>query len=264
MQILFILLLVALLASICGFKKYVWFISIGYGAAIAALGLAIIIIFHRELTLGSLLQALLFILYGCRLGGYLAYRELKSASYVKNMKTEIKSGDDMSFVAKAAIWISAAILYLCETSPLIFRLQNHKDTDIFSIIGMLIMLLGLSLETLADLQKNKAKKKNPHRFVDTGLFRLVRCPNYLGEVLTWTGVFLSGVTALQSVLQWILALDGWICIVYIMFGGARRLEIRQNKNYGEDPEYQKYVKTTPILLPFIPLYSVEKYKWLVG
>ena len=45
---------------------------------------------------------------------------------------------------------------------------------------------------------------------------------------------------------------------------ARRLEIRQNKNYGSDPEYQKYVKTVPILLPFIPLYSVEKHKWLVA
>ena len=49
-----------------------------------------------------------------------------------------------------------------------------------------------------------------------------------------------------------------------MFGGARRLELRQNKNYGNDPEYQKYVKSTPILLPFIPLYSVAKYKWLMG
>ena len=49
-----------------------------------------------------------------------------------------------------------------------------------------------------------------------------------------------------------------------MFGGARRLEIRQNKYYGSDPEYQAYVKKTPILLPFIPLYSVEKYKWLVA
>ena len=264
MQILFILLLVALLASICGFKKYVWFISIGYGAAIAALGLAIIIIFHRELTLGSLLQALLLILYGCRLGGYLAYRELKSASYVKNMKTEIKSGDDMSFVAKAAIWISAAILYLCETSPLIFRLQNHKGTDIFSIIGMLIMILGLSLETLADLQKNKAKKKNPHRFVDTGLFRLVRCPNYLGEMTFWTGCFISGIHLYHGAFQWVMVLIGYLGIIYVMFGGARRLEIRQDKNYGEDPEYQAYKKSTPIMIPFIPLYSVKKHKWLVA
>lgn len=46
--------------------------------------------------------------------------------------------------------------------------------------------------------------------------------------------------------------DMYICIVYIMFGGTRRLEIRQNKNYGDNPEYKTYVKQTPILLPFIP------------
>lgn len=46
-----------------------------------------------------------------RLGGYLAFRELRSTSYNSKMKTEIKSGDDMSVVAKCAIWISAALLY---------------------------------------------------------------------------------------------------------------------------------------------------------
>lgn len=34
--------------------------------------------------------------------------------------------------------------------------------------------------------------------------------------------------------------------------------------FRENPEYQEYVKKTPILLPLIPLYSVAKYKWLVG
>lgn len=51
-------------------------------------------------------------------------------------------------------------------------------------------------------------------------------------------------------------------IVYVMFSGARRLEIRQNVTYGKDPEYQAYIKKTPILLPFVPIYSVEKHKWL--
>lgn len=126
------------------------------------------------------------------------------------------------------------------------------------------MVLGIILESAADFTKNRFKKKNPKRFCDVGLFRMVRCPNYLGEVLIWTGVFVSGVTALNSPLEWVLSILGYVCIVYIMFGGARRLEIRQNKNYGNDPEYQVYVKKTPILIPLIPLYSVEKYKWLVG
>ncbi len=260
----FILFAVAMLASAVGFKKYVWFISIGYGAAIAAIGAALLIMFRTGLSVGTVLLCVMFLIYGFRLGGYLGYRELKSASYNRTMKNEIKDGKDMTMIAKCGIWISAALLYVCETSPVLFRLQENRGTDGFAIVGFVIMVLGLTVETTADLQKNRAKKKNPKRFVDTGLFRLVRCPNYLGEMLFWTGVFVSGVNVCHTVWQWIAALVGYLGIIYVMFGGARRLEIRQNKNYGTDPEYQKYVKTTPIMVPFIPLYSVEKYKWLVA
>jgi len=56
----------------------------------------------------------------------------------------------------------------------------------------------------------------------------------------------------------------YVGIIFVMFSGARRLELRQDKNYGGDPEYQAYVKSVPILLPFVPIYSVKKYKWLVA
>ena len=100
--------------------------------------------------------------------------------------------------------------------------------------------------------------------MDTGLYRLVRCPNYLGELLIWLGVLVSGVTALRGVWQWVLSILGFVLIVWVMFSGARRLEIRQDKNYGDDPEYQEYVRTVPIIIPFIPLYSVKKYKFLMA
>lgn len=259
-----ILLIVALAASACGFKKYVWFISIGYGAAVAAIGAALLVIFHNGLTIGTVLQSILFMAYGCRLAGYLAYREIKSNSYNRKMKGEIKSGKNMSFVAKAAIWISASFLYVFETSPVFFRFHNEAGTDALCMIGFLISLCGLILESTADLQKNRAKKVNPKRFVDTGLYKMVRCPNYFGEMTFWTGVFISGITIYQGVGQWIIAILGYAGIIYVMFGGARRLEIRQDRTYGSDPEYQKYKKSTPIMIPFIPLYSVKKHKWLVA
>lgn len=147
--------------------------------------------------------------------------------------------------------------------------KSHRRSGVSPVgrstaAGGAIRLCGVVLESAADLQKNAAKKKNSHRFVDTGLYHLVRCPNYLGEMVFWTGVLVSGIGALQGIGQWIMALIGYVGIVFVMFSGARRLEIRQNKNYGKDPEYQQYVKTVPILLPFIPLYSVEKYKWLIA
>ena len=259
-----ILLAVALLASACGFKKYVWFISIGYGFAVAAIGAALLILFRDTLSIGTIIASVLFLAYGCRLSGYLLYRELKSAAYNAKMKTEIKSGKGMKFGVKAAIWISAALLYACETAPVLFRLQNGAGTDMVLIIGLCLSACGLIIETLADLQKSAAKKKDPKRFVDTGLYRIVRCPNYFGEMLFWTGVFVGCVNCLNGVWQWVAVLAGYLGIIYVMFGGARRLEMRQNRTYGDDPEYQAYVKKTPIMVPLIPLYSVEKYKWLVA
>ena len=259
-----ILFIVAMVISSIGFKRFVWFISIGYGFSIAGAGVVMVAMFFKELSITTLVMCLLFIVYGCRLGGYLLIREKRSSSYQATMKNEIKDGSDMGFFLKIVVWVTCALLYCCEVSPVFFRLENQAGSDLSTAIGCVVMAAGIILEAFADYTKNQYKKEHPKRFCDVGVFKLVRCPNYLGEVFTWTGVFISGVSALDGAWQWIAAIGGWVCIVYIMFGGARRLEIRQNKNYGNDAEYQKYVKSTPILLPFIPLYSVEKYKWLVG
>ena len=268
MNALLIIFITALVISAVGFIKYVYYFSVGYGLSIAGIGLMLIFIYYGHMPVGAALMALLFIIYGLRLGGYLLIREIKSLNYRKFLKDEIKSR--ISLKANLSIWISCAILYTCMCFPLLNRLELHKKTgrlasmDIFMILGILMAVAGALLEMAADMQKTKAKAVNPHRFVDTGLYRIVRCPNYFGEVLLWTGVFLSGIPSYKTVLQWIIALLGYLGILYVMFSGTRRLEIRQDKNYGEDPEYQAYVSSTPILIPFIPLYSVKKYTWLVA
>ena len=259
---------VALLVSSIGFKKYVWFISLGYGFSVCAIGITLTAVYFGQLfspdKLGVLLTLILITVYGARLGGYLLYRELKSSAYNNKMKKEIKSGKDMKVFVKCCIWISAALLYACQTCPLLFRLENGMGTDVVLIFGSSISALGFLIECIADYQKSAAKKKNPKRFVDTGLYRIVRCPNYFGELLIWTGIFVGGTTACVNVWQWIAAVTGYIGIVYVMFSGARRLEERQSRTYGNDPGYQAYFKKTPIMIPLIPLYSVIKWKWLVA
>ncbi len=254
---------ICMLVSAIGFKNYVWFISLGYGFSIAAQGVAMLILYGQNLTPGTIITCVLFILYGLRLGGYLAIREFGGSAYKKNMKGEIKDGKTVPFGVKIAIWTSCAVLYVTQVSGVFYRLLNAVQDNALVFIGAAVMLAGVSLETAADIQKNNAKKINPRRFVDTGLYRIVRCPNYLGEMIFWTGALISGIGAVSG-WQWIVVAIGYIGIIFVMFSGARRLEIRQDKNYGADPEYQKYVTTVPILLPFIPLYSVKKHKWLVA
>lgn len=267
MGIFWILLIVTLAISAIGWKKFLYFISIGYGFSIAGCAVAMAIAFSDVLTLPTALLCLVLFAYGCRLGGYLLIREMKSASYRKALAENAKE-DGYSIGAYLAVWISCAFLYVAEVYPVASRLANTSAglpvNGLWAWVGLVVMVMGVVLESAADAQKTAAKKANPKRFVDTGLYRMVRCPNYFGEMVTWTGCLIVCFGACCNFWQWFISLLGYIGIVYIMFSGARRLEIRQNKNYGSDPEYQSYVRKTPILVPFLPIYSVEKHAWLRG
>ena len=259
-----IFLLVSLAACSIGFYMYIWFFSVGYGFSIAAIGVALAIGFHDVMGLPEWLACILLFIYGLRLGGYLLIREKRSHAYRHVLNPEIERSKRMPIVAKLALWVTCGLLYTLMTIPLFFRLSNKAEADPMLWVGLVIMLFGVLIEVIADYQKTMAKKKNSRRFVDTGLYRVVRCPNYLGELLLWLGMLLSGVTVLQGPWQWILAILGFLLIAWVMFSGARRLELRQDKNYGEDSEYQEYKKKVPIIIPLIPLYSVKKYKFLVA
>ena len=256
---IFIIFLVITVISAVGFIKYVYYFSVGYGFSIAGIGITILILMYESKVS---VMCILLILYGLRLGGYLLMREIKSEKYRKFMNGEIK--ENVSLTVKLSIWAGCILLYFCQCSPIFFRAESGKNMDIFYIAGIILAVVGIFFESLADFQKSRAKSENSGRFVDTGLYKIVRCPNYFGEILLWTGVFISGINIYSSFIQWICALAGYIGIIYVMFSGTRRLEIRQDKIYGCDTEYIEYIKNTPIIIPFLPIYSVTKYKWLVA
>ena len=248
-----------------GFKKFVWFLSIGYGFAIIGGGITVMIFALVKNWAGSvlwllILQTLLFIAYGARLSGFLLFRELKNKAYQKTLNEDAGGDKKMPVFVLITIWICVAVLYTAQVSPVFYRYYNGCTDVIVPIVGMVISVCGLVLETIADKQKSAQKKENPKMVATKGLYKIVRCPNYFGEILFWTGVLVSGVTALKNVGQWIIAILAWIAIVYIMFNGAQRLEKRQNERYGNDPAYQAYVSKTPIILPLLPIYHLNKQK----
>lgn len=265
MSYLLILLAVSLAVSAVGWKYFIYFFSLGYGFGISALALTLVIIFAGAVTPPTALLCAVMFIFGCRLGGYLLLRERKAAAYRKILHDpSLKKKKPIGVIL--AVWFFCALLYVGQVSPVAFRLANTANglpvNDLWAWVGAAMMFLGVCLEAAADAQKSAAKKINPKRFVDTGLYKIVRCPNYLGELVIWTSALVSGIGASLNVWQWVIAVAGYIGIVYVMFSGARRLELRQDDVYGETPEYQEYIKKTPILLPFLPIYSVKKYTWL--
>ena len=248
----------ALVLSSVGFYKYVYFLSIGYGFAIAGLGVMMLIMFGKEMKTVSIIGCVLFIVYGARLSGFLLYREIKSASYRKTMKDDIKIDKPIPFFVKLAIWITVAVLYAIQVSPVFYRVYNGSTDAVLPYIAIAISAIALVIETLADIQKDQQKKVNPNKVATEGLYKIVRCPNYFGEILFWTGVFVGGITTYQSVGQWIIASLSYVSIVYVMFNGAQRLEKRQMGHYGNNADYQAYVNKTPIIIPLVPIYHLNK------
>ncbi len=267
MSHLLTLLLISFIVSSVGWFYFIYFFSIGYGLSISALAVAVVAMFWGEMTLPAAILCGVLFVYGIRLALYLFIRERKSASYKKILYQPENTARKPAFVM-TMIWISCALLYVGQISPVTFYLNNLAEgmavSDVWAWIGAVLATMGVVIEMVADAQKSAAKKINAHRFVDTGLYRIVRCPNYFGEVLMWTGSFVICFGACCSVWQWIVAALGYVGIVYVMFSGARRLELRQAETYGSMPEFQAYTKRTPLILPFVPIYSVARHTWLKG
>jgi steroid 5-alpha reductase family enzyme len=256
-----VLFVLALLFSAVGFYRVVYFISIGYAFSIVAMAVTVMVLLFRDLTWASALHNILLIIWGLRLGIYLLRRELQS-SYGKAMADVHQRTAAMPFSRRALIWVGVSLLYVMMFSPSLFRLMPAGApigwlATVSQVVGLLLMVVGLVLEGFADRQKSDFKAHFPKLFCNVGLYRSVRCPNYLGEITFWAGNFVVGLAFYATALRFGVSFIGVLCIVLIMMGSTKRLEESQDRRYGALPDYQTYVKTVPVLFPFVPIYSLK-------
>lgn len=250
----------SLLVCLCGFKKYVYFMSIGYGFSVAVIGAAMAVMglmgIYGTLSLAHYVQFALFVIYGFRLSGFLLIREIKNAAYRKTLAEA--TGSEVPMFVKFFMWLTMGVLYVAQTSGVAFRLFNEAGSSAIQWMGIAISAFGIILEAIADKQKSAQKAKRPDMVATEQLYKIVRCPNYFGEILFWTGVTVSALDCLMGVGQWITVIIAYILIVFIMFNGAQRLEKRQMARYGNNPEYKAYADKTPIIIPLLPVYHLNK------
>jgi steroid 5-alpha reductase family enzyme len=246
----------ALVLSAIGFYRFIYFISVGYGFSISGMAFFILVYARHNLTLAVILHAILLILYGLRLSIFLLKREFKQ-TYRKEMDATQKETDPIGGYGKLGAWISVSILYVLMISPLVFHTLSVTPNGLFPFLGVVIMGFGLVIEGLADIQKSAFKAHAPKSFCNVGLFRWSRCPNYFGEITFWFGNFICGLLIYRGVFSWVFAIAGFIGIVFIMLVSTIRLELKQNKRYGDDSAFQEYCASVPILIPFVPIYTLK-------
>ena len=263
-QYLALSLALCLVLSALGFRRVVYFVSLGYAASIAAQAIVLPLLYRNSLRDWVLVQLAMLLAYGLRLGTFIALRE-QAASFQKEQAESARRGAEVRGLAKAGIWVGVSILYVVMFLPALLTMSAQAAGQSLPSVpfGVALMVVGLGFEACADWQKSRFKKTNPSHFCDVGLYRIVRFPNYFGEMLFWFGVWISAVSAYRSLLAWVLGSLGFVCIALVMLGSSRRLELKQAGRYGADAAFKAYARRTPILFPMLPLYSLQNLKvWL--
>lgn len=258
-----VLFLVAMAISSVGWIRLVYFISFGYAFSVTGMVIATFFLGYPMPGPWVLLQLATLAVYGIRLGSYVISRERKE-SFAREKKDTIDRTEQLPIWWKPPIWVSSSLLYVLMFTPALGNvIYPPKDHVAFyaQLMGVAVMVAGFIMETVADLQKSAYKQKNPTRFCDTGLYTFVRSPNYLGEILVWTGNFIAGIGVfLKNPWFLLMSIIGYVLLVLIMMGSAKRLEAKQIKRYGDDPEFQAYRFSVPALFPFTKMYSMQETK----
>ena len=209
--------------------------------------LIVIAMVLSEFTVLKLILSLMIIAWGLRLGIFLFIR-------IRKMKRD-KRFDGMreSFFRFLKFWVLQGLAVWVILIPALFFINSDRR-EVFWV-GFIIWALGLIIESAADLQKYKFKQNrmNKDKFIQSGLWKYSRHPNYFGEMLCWIGVYLF-VFVSFSTSQKIIALVSPLFIIGLLLfvTGLPPLERYADKKWGKKREYREYKRKTSILILWIP------------
>ncbi|MDQ0826959.1 steroid 5-alpha reductase family enzyme [Arthrobacter sp. B2I5] len=195
----------------------------------------------------GMLLAAMVVLWAARLGSFLFIRISKHG---KDDRFDELKPDFFRFLNTWTIqglWVvlTAALAWVAITS------DKKVGLDGFFWVGLLVWAAGITIETLADLQKNRFKDNpaNKGRFISTGLWSRSRHPNYFGEITLWVGVAIIALPVLQG-WQWAaLVSPVFVALLLIKGSGVPPLEKKADKKWGGQPDYEEYKRNTPVLVP---------------
>lgn len=197
--------------------------------------------------LRSMLLGILVMVWAARLGTFLFLRVRKkgSDSRFKDIIPDFRV--HLLTWTLQAMWISitASCALLAMTS------LNKIPFDSWALAGLVLWLLGFSIEVIADRQKQvfRSPPENANRFITTGLWAFSRHPNYLGEIMLWTGI---ATIAFPVLIGWqLVSLLSPLFVVFLLtrVSGIDMQERQNDRSWGNDPAYLQYKASTPVLFP---------------
>ena len=198
-------------------------------------------------NIGNIILSIIVIIWALRLGSFLFIRIKKAGEDIRFR--EIKKSPSRFFMTWTlqGMWVS-----LCSACALAGIAKGIIINNYF-YCGLAIFLIGFILEIVADTQKTKFRSnpKNKDKFINSGLWKFSRHPNYMGEILLWLGISIISLSSLEGLELTTLISPFFTYLLLVYVSGIRILEYNGDKKWGHLDSYKTYKKNTPRLIGFL-------------
>jgi steroid 5-alpha reductase family enzyme len=213
--------------------------------AVTFIALALFVFARSDETASVTGGTILVCLWALRIGGFLLYRIMQTG------RDRRFDGIREHFLHFGTFWLGQAITVWVLMFPL--ALSAHNPWNGRAWIGVVLWIWGLTIESFADAQKYRFTHNptNKGHWIDGGLWRYSRHPNYLGEIIIWVGIYLYALPDLSTSGKLLGILSPLLITTLLLYvSGIPALEKSADKRWGDDRAYVRYKRSTSLLIPF--------------
>ncbi len=131
-------------------------------------------------------------------------------------------------------------LALYWAAPLIITSQGVQAPVWLLALCLMLYIVGVFLHYTADMQKHMALELNPGHLIQDKLWKYLRNPNYLGELLLYLGFGLLA-------MHWLPVVIVLGVLVFIWLPNMRQ----KDQSLSRYPEFAAYKRRSKLLIPFV-------------
>lgn len=206
--------------------------------------IVVAISFRVKFTLTTFLTLFVVCLWGIRLTANWAYtfHGLKFQDWRYTMLSE-KTKVFYPIINFIGIHLVPTLVVYLAVMPAVILMLENPQLNLLSIVGVVVCLTAVTLQTVSDTQMHKYRKNKTTPFIRVGLWKYSRHPNYLGEILMWWGVAMLAFANLPDKI-WLLT-GAFVNTLLFSLVSIPMAENKQSQKQG----YQEYKHDTRVLLP---------------
>ncbi len=151
----------------------------------------------------------------------------------------LRRGVNWSEALTVAVWVWCLVMLLGIAGG-----TNPRPLSVVGGIGMILFVAGSWTNSSAEYARYlwKQRPENRGKLYTQGLFRYSRHPNYLGDLLSFSGLCL--ITG-----RWVTAIIPLLMLAGFVFVNIPMLDSHLHEHYGS--AFDEYARRTAKLIPFL-------------